>query len=122
MATINPTVNRALQGAQSVAKVSWTLAAAGDDGAPVDLTDYADRSVQIQGSFGTGTVTIEGSNDGTNFQTLRDPQGATLSFTAAGLKQVLETTQFIRPKLTGGTAPNVVITMIARKADPKSWS
>lgn len=121
MATVNPTINRALQGAQSVMSSVWNLGNA-DEGNPCNLIDFADRSVQVQGTFGAATVVIEGSNDGVNYHTLRDPQGVTLSFTQAGLKQVLESCLYIRAKSSGGTGTEVVVTLIGRKADPKSWS
>jgi hypothetical protein len=59
---------------------SWALGNA-DTGIAIDMTDYADRSVQVEGTFGSATITIEGSNDGTNWETLRDPQGVALTFT-----------------------------------------
>jgi hypothetical protein len=121
MANINPTLNRALQGAQSVALASWALGNA-DTGVAIEMTDWSDRSVQVEGTFGAATVVIQGSNDGANFETLRDPQGVALSFTSSGLKQVLETTRFIRPASSGGTATAVTVTMVMRKNDPASWS
>lgn len=121
MAVKSPVVNRTVQGAQSVATVAWNLAT-GDTAVEVDLTDYADRSVQVDGDFGAGTVTVEGSNDGVSWYALRDPQGSSLAFTTAGLKQIMECTLFTRVSLTGSTAANVDVTMCLRKASPKSWS
>lgn len=121
MANKIPVVNRAVQSAQSVAKVTWNLTDT-DVGLPIELTDHSDRSVQVDGAFGGGTVTLEGSNDGTNWFTLRDPQGTALSFTTAALKQVMETTLFTRANLTGGAAVNVNVTMCLRIGAPNSWS
>lgn len=82
----------------------WTGLLNGDDGAPVDLNDYTDRSVQVQGTIGVGgNCRIEGSNDGTNYVVLTDPQGTALNITAAGvIEQVLEVTRYIRPRITAG--------------------
>jgi hypothetical protein len=121
MANKAAVVNRAVQGAQSVATAKWVLND-GDVGLPISLTDWADRSVQVDGTFGGGTVTVEGSNDGTNWFTLRDPQGTSLSFTSAGLKQIMETTLFMRANLTSGTTVTVNITVCARMGAPRSWS
>ena len=121
MASVNPVVKRAPQGAQSVATAKWVLANA-DTGVAVDLTDYADRSVQVDGIFGSATVVVEGSNDGTTWFTLRDPQGLTLSFTANGLKQIMETTMYLRASSSGGTGTTVNVTLLARKSSPKAWS
>jgi hypothetical protein len=75
-----------------------------DDGAPLELPDYADRSIQIQGTLGVGgSLNIEGSNDGTNYVLLTDPQGNNLTITAVGrMEQIQEITRFLRPRVTAG--------------------
>lgn len=99
MATISST---AIVGPPYAAGATWALANT-DDGVAVDLHEYSDRSVQVSGTFGVGgTVVIEGSNNGTVWSTLRDPQGTTLSFTAVGLRAVSEMTRHIRPRVTAG--------------------
>lgn len=61
------------------------------------------RSVQFTGTFGTGgTILLEGSNDGTNYVTLTDPQGNAISKTAAGIEAIEETTVYIRPRVSAG--------------------
>lgn len=71
-------------------------------GAPIDLPNYPDKSIQVVGVFGGATVTIEGSNiPGVPvYSTLNDAEGVALTFTSAGLKQVLENTYWIRPVVT----------------------
>jgi hypothetical protein len=82
---------------------SWTAIGNGDDGSPLEAHDHADRSVQVIGTFGSGgTLVLEGSNDGTNWVTLTDPQGNDVSFTAAGIEQVQEITRYMRPNCTAG--------------------
>lgn len=98
MATVSSTV---LSGAPYSACSTWALAE-GDDGVPAAYPEYSDRSVQVAGTFGGATVVIEGSNDGVNWSTLRDPQGSSLSLTSAGLKGVVEMSAAIRPRVTGG--------------------
>lgn len=100
--------------AGDVIRASWALAT-GDDGAPIQYPEFADKTVQVIGTFGGGTVLIEGSNDGTNWSTLTDPSGSSLSFSAAGLKQVLECTQYIRPRQSGGAAVAVTVYLVARR-------
>lgn len=90
---------------QDAKLVSWVLAA-GESGDPFVMPAYADRSIQITGTFGGATVTFEGSNQSadapTVYATLTDPQGNNLSFAAAGLKAVSEMTRVARPQVTGG--------------------
>lgn len=97
--------------------VQWTGLLNGDDGAPVDLLSFADRSVQITGTFGAGgTVVIEGSNDGTNYVTVTDPQGNAISKTAAGIEAILELMKSTRPRVTAGDGTTVLaVTMLMRR-------
>lgn len=93
--------------------------ASADDGTPVELADYADRSIQVQGTIGAGgNLRIEGSNNAVDYVVLTDPQGTALNFVAAGtLEQVQEMTRFIRPRITAGDGTtNLVCTLYgARK-------
>ena len=58
---------------------TWANMQNGDDGQPIELANFADRSVQVFGTFGAGgNVRIEGSIDGTNYAPLTDPQGNAL--------------------------------------------
>jgi hypothetical protein len=97
--------------------VSWTPLLNGDSGAPYGMSGFADRSAQIVGTFGTGgTVLIEGSNDGTNYVTLNDPQGVALSLTAAGLKEIAQIVKFIRPRVSAGDGTtSITVTLLARR-------
>src|SRR5258708_10216842 len=99
---------------------TWTSVPNGNQGASVHAIDYTDRTVQVTGTFGVGgSVQLEGSLDNTNWFILRDPLGANLTFTAAGLKQILENPRFIRPNVTAGDGTtaltvNVVVSSTAR--------
>lgn len=82
--------------------VTWTSVATGDTGAPIQNPTFSDRSVQVTGTFGGATCTIEGSNDGVTYFTLTDPAGAAATFAVAGLKQLLQVTRYIRPSVAAG--------------------
>lgn len=90
--------------ARGVTRLKWTALTGTDDGAPGDVVQYPDKSVQLLGTFGGGTVLIEGSNDGgTTWATCNDAgTGAALSFTAPGIKQILENPQRVRPRASVG--------------------
>jgi hypothetical protein len=88
---------------------TWNPLANGDDGAAVQYGAFTDRSIQFAGTFGTGgTVVLEGSNDGTNWQTLTDPQGNVISKTAASIEAVTEATRYIRPRVTAGDGTTAI--------------
>lgn len=104
MATIQPT-NPAL-GLQSdnrgVSMVSWTPLAGTDVGAAIEMPSKSDRTVQILGTFDSATVVLQGSLNGTDWQTLTDPQGNAISKTAAAIEAVSEAVRYMRPSVSGG--------------------
>lgn len=104
---------------------SWSLIGTptSDTPTPVESPSYADRSVQVFGAVGAAgfngaTITMQGSNDGTNWFTLTDPLGNDVAFTASGGKQIMEVTRHIRPIISGattGTAPGVTVNLLLRR-------
>lgn len=83
--------------------VTWTPLANGDSGSPVQFTGSTIRSIQFDGTFGAGgSISLEGSNDGTTYFVLTDPQGNAITKTAAALEAVQEATRFVRPRVTAG--------------------
>lgn len=99
-----------------VVATTWATLDNGETGDALEFCGSGDRSAQVTGTFGAA-VTIEGSNDGTTYFTLTDPQGNAISMTANGLEQIMEITRFIRPKkgAAAGTVKVVIFTRFARK-------
>lgn len=104
--------------APGVRVYTWSLTTANSDGNPVDLTAFPDKTVHIFGTFGGGTLTIQGSNDGSDWQSLRDPQGTALAKTASYLGAVLENPRYLRPNLTGSAGATVTVILVARGVLP----
>ena len=97
----------------------WTwahLVTGTPDGSPMQWAEFADRSVFISGTFGTGTCKIEGSNDGVTWQTIHDTSNTAISTTANTIRQALEVTKFVRPNVTGadGTT-DLTVSMCVRR-------
>jgi hypothetical protein len=116
MATINPGIERNPD--QSILLYTYVdLNETDTVGAPIPFAEYADRSVQISGTFGGATIVWEGSNDGTNYITLTDPQGNAISKTAASIEGVLEITRYARPRITGGAGgtTDLNVTVLCRR-------
>lgn len=99
------------------ARVTWTGVAFGDTCTPAKgLSEYADRSVQLAGTFGGATLAVRGSNDESNYETLTDPLGVAISRTSAGLKQIVEFTHTVKPELTGGDGTtSITVTVVAKR-------
>lgn len=92
---------------------SWLLGVS-DDGVPIEVVNFADRSVQVEGSFGGASVSIEGSNDGLNYRTLTDPQGNDLLISTAKIEMITEVTRFLRPRVISGTTTSLTVSLLAR--------
>jgi hypothetical protein len=92
---------------------SWALAQ-GDTATPISRANQSERSIQLAGTWGGATVVLQGSNDGVTWFTLTDPAGAALSFTANGLKQVMESVLHVKPAISGGDGTTaVVVTLLS---------
>ncbi len=95
--------------------LTWANMAAGDVGLPITLAQYADRSVQVAGTFDGATVVFEGTNDGVNYATLTDPQGNALSIISPKIEAVLEAVFKVRPRIQGGAgAVNITVSLLVR--------
>jgi hypothetical protein len=103
MAVVTPTVIYAPNGNRNGVLVTWSPLANGDTGGPVEGVDFADCTVQIGGTFGVGgSVTLQGSNDGTQWDALTDPQGNAVTKTAVGIEVIEENPRYKRPSVTAG--------------------
>lgn len=125
MATISPTNPLAdttndlsPNGDESVRLFQWANLTTNDVGAPIPFTQWADRTVQMTGTWGGATCVLEGSLDGINYFTLTDPQTTAISKTADALEAVTEITRFVRPKVTDGTAPSITVMLLVRRQQP----
>lgn len=114
MATVVPQISYP---ADDVIKVLWEALATGDtiQSYQVPKSFGAIASVQITGTFGAATVTLAGSNDGTNFVTLIDDADAAVSKTVAALVDFSTGALFVKPTIAGGTGDDVDVTVVLRK-------
>lgn len=114
MATVNPVSTPLSTYGDNVRIVTWTGLATGDTIGAFEMPGWADRSVQFGGTFGGATLTFTGSNDGTNFIGLTDPQGNAISKTAAAIEAVLELTRYVKPGISGGAGDSVNVTLLIK--------
>ena len=99
----------------------WEALGNADDGAPVSVGYAADITVQAIGTFGSATVRLQGSNDGTNWHNMTQKGGTTaLGFTAAGVHSINEMPAYIRPHTTGGTGTDVDVIVAVHARFTKS--
>jgi hypothetical protein len=90
---------------ESVATTTWaTLTSANADGVAYkpERNRASVAAVQFTGTFDSATAVLQGSNDGTNWETLSDVFGLNISFSAAGYAEVSTAMAYLRPSTSGG--------------------
>lgn len=93
--------------------VSWSGMANGDTGQQTELIDYPDRTITFTGTFGVGgSVTVQGSNDGSNWFAMTDPQGNAITKTSASMEMLSEAPRYIRPIVTAGDGTTAIVAQI----------
>lgn len=115
MSTITPTVSDVLGDRGSVLSFTWATMANNDTGSPMKHPKHADVTIHILGTFDSSTVVWQGSNDGSNWVTLTDPQGNSISKTAAAIETVSECPLYCRPSVTGGASTSITVIALARR-------
>ena len=96
--------------------VRWANVTESDTAGPYPVAHKGDKSVNVYGTFGGGTVTIQGSNNpngSATFSTLRDPLGNTLdTITTTALRQILEAVYQLRPSFAGGLNQSLTVDLL----------
>lgn len=117
MATVVPVTSFPFETSLDVAVTTWASLLSGDDGEPVRLAVYSDRSIQLSGTFGGASVTIGGSNDGITYHALTDTSGTALTLTSACLKQIVELPVYLKPRVFGGDGTtNLTVVLAGRRS------
>lgn len=121
MATTNAVRTRPGSG-DSVLLDKWVDMQQGGDGAPIVTPDWADKTVEVFGTFGIATISIQGRNDPTApWTVLTDPFGVALTFSAAGVRVILQGTIYIRPLVNSGDGTtNLQCNILSRRVAPRA--
>lgn len=99
------------------AVASWATLTEADTGSDVSLVNYPGKTLQVVGTFGgAAAITIEGSNDGTNYATLHDAGGNLLVITDNKIYSISESPFYTRPRATAGTGASLSVTIVGSKA------
>jgi len=116
-----PVMEYQIDGNVNLVRATWTGLLNGDTGAPVEIGDWADRTVQIYGTFGAGgSINLEGSLDKTSesptYAILSDPQGNAVTKSAAAMEVFEEGPLLIRPNVTAGDGTTALtVKLLARR-------
>lgn len=104
---------------EGVWQVEWALVGTGESGDPADISKWVNKTVHISGTVGAGgTVTIQGSHDGTNWAPLSSglsTQGDLNAIVIPGanvsaMRVIYENARYIRPVVAGtGSSAKIII-------------
>lgn len=113
MATITPTRGTL---AVNIETLTWTGLSTADtaDGLLVNGSSPAIGCMQVTGTFGGATITLQGSNDGSNYAAVTDAAGNSITLSAAGLKDFSTAAAYLRPSSSGGTGDDVTVVVVLR--------
>ena len=113
MATITPTIDSI---ATNISRFRWQDFNTTDTevGVLVSGATGVIGCMQVSGTFGGATVTLQGSTDNSDFRTLLDLSGNPITFTSAGIRDFSTAAPYVRPIATGGTGDNVSVTIIVQ--------
>lgn len=117
MATKTKTSDKSL-GSDALEVITWATLNNGDVGEAYLYKDVAfEKTVQVDGTFGTGgTLVFEGSNDGTNWVTMKDNSGTALSVTNTFVRNVFDAPIYYRPRVSAGDGTtNLRCILVLRK-------
>ncbi len=89
--------------------LTWEALGNADSGTAFAVPFKTSITMQAIGTFGAATVTLQGSNDGTNWAPLqwKGKTATALALTSAGIAEAVECPAYIRPTTTGGTGTDI---------------
>lgn len=119
MAIFQGAINQNLVNDGSVITFTWgPFTASGDVGTAMGHPQYSYRTYIVTGDFSSGqSVTLEGSNDGTNWVPLTNRQGTAMTFTAPGMNTSQDMPFYTRPRMTAGSSTGISIVVACHRQD-----
>lgn len=114
MANVTPTETEMANGDRLI---TWASAAAADTPTASAEVKFDHEAVfQPGGTFDSATVVLQGTLDGTNYATLKDPANSDVSKTAAAVVGVRDQARKYKPSWSGGGgSQSLTLTLLIRK-------
>lgn len=99
---------------------TWTALTESDTTpTPYEVPTQSGMSVEVSGTFGGGTIILEGTNNpaatsASTFLAMKDISGVAISKTTAGISQLGDMPLFIRPRATAGSGVSVNVFLYSK--------
>lgn len=97
----------------SVKMATWNLAAS-ENGDSWEVPQFGDKTFTVTGTLAGVATTLQGSNDGTNWFTVKDFLGAAIAPTTAAMVTLGDNPRYLRP--VSGVGQTVTVIIVARGA------
>jgi hypothetical protein len=97
----------------------FTTAALTADGSTTGLALEGLITVSAIGTFGGGTITLQGSIDNSTWFSLTDSNGTAATFAANGATNIEIGELYVRGTLAGSTTPSVTLTFAPQRHTSK---
>lgn len=113
MSTVVPVLDTAIP---RIPRLIWRNASTGDTFVPFAIEQQYGLAagVQVIGTFGGATVTLEVSNDGDNWVTAKTLEGDLATFFEMGYAELSLSAAYIRPKIEDGSSDDLTIIAVLR--------
>jgi hypothetical protein len=84
--------------------ILWEGLLQGDDGSPVEVSQFLDKTCHSDGSYsGAGAITMQGSNNGSAWYTLADATGMAVLLTSDAVGfHIAQSPRYLRPLVADG--------------------
>lgn len=112
MAAITPTVTP--QATNSDGIVFWEQINQDDTGAAIEVGRFNRGTIMFYGTWDSGSRTLQGSPDGTNYVTLNDINGDAITASADGSFDFITNMTYFKIITSSGTTEDVDVKLIYR--------
>lgn len=95
-------------------QVSWSGIKSGDVCVPVGHSELKRRCIQVSGDFSGATLSMQGSQDTIDYNSLNDANGTPMDYQEGVLAEAQQVPIYVRPHLEGGDSNSnltVVLTL-----------
>jgi len=96
---------------------TWASISDTDTCQSVRSPSAAEKSVQFTGNFASGSISFEGSIDGTNYETMKDVENNDVTLTAKAIVTIRDNVQYCRPTTPTGVGASITVSILHKQVN-----